>query len=141
VIALIAKAFVRQEPYEIWGDGQQDRNFTYVGDIVEAMMRAALAIEDSSAVNVGTSEHIKIVDAARMIFAETGFTPRKIFFDTTKPVGVFSRAADLTRTRRVLGWEPGISFAEGLARTVRWYYEARDAAEIASQMDVLLSER
>ena len=43
MIALIAKAFVEMDPYEIWGDGQQDRNFTYVGDIVEGMMRAALA--------------------------------------------------------------------------------------------------
>src|SRR5438876_9902007 len=94
------------DPYEIWGDGQQDRNFTYVGDIVEGMMRAALAVEDASAVNLGTAEHIRIIDAARAIFAETGFTPDEIAFDTTKPVGVYSRAADLERTRRLLGREP-----------------------------------
>src|SRR6266536_1591412 len=60
VIALIAKAFVEMDPYEIWGDGQQDRNFTYVGDIVEGLMRAATRIEDASPVNLGTSEHIRI---------------------------------------------------------------------------------
>lgn len=70
VIALIAKAFVAMDPYEIWGDGQQDRNFTYVGDIVEGMIRAAESVKDASAVNIGTSEHIKIVDSAKMIFAE-----------------------------------------------------------------------
>jgi len=141
VIALIAKAFVRMDPYEIWGDGQQDRNFTYVGDIVEGMMRAALLIDDGSPVNIGTSEHIKIIDAAEMIFAETGFTPSEISFDTTKPVGVYSRAADLTRTRALLGWEPATSFPEGLRRTIEWYYEHRDAGAVASQMDVLLTER
>jgi nucleoside-diphosphate-sugar epimerase len=102
VIALIAKAFVEMDPYEIWGDGQQDRNFTYVGDIVEGMMRAALAIEDASAVNVGTAEHIKIVDAAQRIFEKTDWTPGELFFDLSKPVGVYSRAADLARARLVL---------------------------------------
>jgi nucleoside-diphosphate-sugar epimerase len=141
VIALIAKAFVRMDPYEIWGDGQQDRNFTYVGDIVEGLIRAADQIEDASPVNLGTSEHIKIIDAARLIFEQTGFTPSHIFFDTTKPVGVYSRAADLTQTRTLLGWEPSTSFADGLARTIPWYYEHREQAVVASQMDVLLTER
>jgi UDP-glucose 4-epimerase len=141
VIALIAKAFVEMDPYEIWGDGQQDRNFTYVGDIVEGMMQAAVAIDDASPVNIGTSEHIKIIDAAEMIFAETGFTPSNLNFDLTKPVGVYSRAADLTRGRARLGWEPETSFAEGLARTVEWYYANRERDEVASTLGLLLSER
>lgn len=141
VIALIAKAFVEMDPYEIWGDGQQDRNFTYVGDIVEGMMRAALAVENASAVNVGTSEHIRIVDAARAIFAETGWEPNEIFFDTSKPVGVYSRSADLTRARAVLGWEPQTPFAAGLKPTVEWYYGHRDRDEVASKLGLLLSER
>ena len=141
VIALIAKAFVGMDPYEIWGDGQQDRNFTYVGDIVEGMMRAALAIDDASPVNIGTSEHIKIVDAAQAIFVETGFTPSELFFDITKPVGVYSRAADLERARALLGWEPQTSFAEGLTPTISWYYDSRDRDEVAARMNLLLSER
>jgi UDP-glucose 4-epimerase len=141
VIALIAKAFVRMEAYEIWGNGQQDRNFTYVGDIVDGMIRAAEKVEDASAVNIGTAEHIKIIDAVRMIFAETDFTPKVINFDTSKPVGVFSRAADLTRTRQLLSWEPTTRFEEGLRRTIAWYYSARDFAKVSSQLGVLLTER
>ncbi len=141
VIALIAKAFVRMDPYEIWGDGQQDRNFTYVGDIVEGMLRAALAIDDASPVNIGTAEHVRIIDGARLVFRLMGWEPAQLSFDTTKPVGVYSRAADLTRTRRLLGWEPATSFAEGLERTIKWYVEDRDAVEIAEHLDVLLHER
>lgn len=141
VIALIAKAFIRMDPFEIWGDGQQDRNFTYVGDVVEGMIRAAERIEDASPVNIGTAEHIKIIDLAWRIFAETGFTPQSITFDTSKPVGVFSRAADLTRAREHLGWEPMTSLEEGLRRTIRWYYDTHDAAEVASRLGLLLVER
>jgi len=141
VIALIAKAFVGMDPYEIWGDGQQDRNFTYVSDIVDGMIRAAEKIEDASAVNIGTAEHIKIIDAVKLIFAETGFTPKSLNFDTSKPVGVFSRAADLTQTRARLGWEPTTSFADGLQRTIKWYYNSRDVSKVRAHLDVLLTER
>jgi nucleoside-diphosphate-sugar epimerase len=141
VIALIAKAFIKMDPYEIWGDGQQDRNFTYVGDIVDGMIRAAEKIDDASAVNIGTAEHIKIIDAAQIIFELTGFTPRSLAFETSKPVGVFSRAADLTRTRELLGWEPKTSFEEGLRKTIPWYYGTRNVAEVASRLGVLLTER
>jgi UDP-glucose 4-epimerase len=141
VIALIAKAFIKMDPYQIWGDGQQDRNFTYVGDIVDGMIRAAEKVEDATAVNLGTAEHIKIIDAAQMIFAETDFTPQSITFDTSKPVGVYSRAADLTRTRDLLDWEPMTSFEDGLRPTVQWYYDTKDAADIASRMEIILTER
>jgi nucleoside-diphosphate-sugar epimerase len=141
VIALIAKAFIRMDPYEIWGDGQQDRNFTYVGDIVDGMLRAAERVEDASAVNIGTAEHIKVVDAARLIFAEMGFTPKSLAFDTSKPVGVFSRAADLTKTRRVLGWEPAIPFEEGLRRTIGWYSSTREQRDVSTRLGLLLTER
>jgi nucleoside-diphosphate-sugar epimerase len=141
VIALIAKAFVGMDPYEIWGTGQQDRNFTYVGDIVEGSIRAVENVEDGSAVNIGTAEHIKVIDAARLIFQITGWSPKEIFFDTTKPVGVFSRAADLTRARALLDWEPGTTFEDGLHRTIDWYYATRDRAEVARKLNVLLTER
>lgn len=141
VIALIAKAFACLDPYPIWGTGEQDRNFTYVGDIADGMMRAAEKIEDARAVNIGTAEHIKIKDAAKKICDYMEFRPKQWFFDTTKPVGVFSRAADLERTRSLLGWEPRTSFAEGLARTVDWYIATHDAAEVKRKLDVLLTER
>jgi nucleoside-diphosphate-sugar epimerase len=76
-----------------------------------------------------------------MIFRESGFTPSEIAFDTTKPVGVFSRAADLTRSRSLLGWEPRTTFAEGLRRTIAWYYDNRERADVTAKMDALLSER
>jgi UDP-glucose 4-epimerase len=141
VVALIAKAFIRMDPFEIWGDGQQDRNFTYVADIVEGMIRAAERIEDGSPVNIGTAEHVRIIDLARQIFAIMNWTPVKIDFDLTKPVGVYSRAADLTRARERLGWEPSVSVEEGLRRTIAWYEQTHTVGAVAQTLGVALTER
>ncbi len=98
-------------------------------------------MEDATAVNIGTSEHIKVIDTAKQIFKETGFSPESISYDTSKPVGVYSRAADLTRTREVLNWEPMTSFEEGLRRTIEWYNATHDETEVASKLGLLLTER
>lgn len=141
VVALIAKAFIDMDPFEIWGDGQQDRNFTYVGDIADGLIRASETIDDGSPINIGTAEHVKIIDLAEMIFDQTGFRPAEFNFDMTKPVGVFSRAADLTKSREVMGWEPSTSVRDGLRKTIDWYYATRDKREVAEQLGVLLTER
>jgi len=141
VIALIAKAFVEMDPYEIWGTSEQDRNFTYIGDIVEGLIRSAEKIDDGTPINLGTPENMKIKEVAIKIFQCTGFQPKKIFFDTSKPEGVFSRAADLMWARQLLGWEPRTSFDEGLRRTIDWYYSTKNKDEVARRLQRLLFER
>ena len=141
VIALIAKAFIKMDPYVIWGTGEQDRNFTYVGDIADGLIKAAEKIEDGSPVNLGCAEHVTIKQLAEKIFQKTGFRPTKLEFDTTKPVGVFSRAASLDRTRKLLGWEPQISVDEGLDRTIKWYYAIKKIDEVKKTLEKSLTER
>jgi nucleoside-diphosphate-sugar epimerase len=141
VIAFIAKAFAQLDPYPIWGDGTQDRNFTYVSDIVNGMVLAAENITDGSAINVGTAEHIRVKDAVEKVFGIMKWRPNRIEYDTTKPVGVFSRAADLTLLRKSVGWVPEVSFEQGLERTISWYVQSRTREEVSSNLQTLLMER
>jgi UDP-glucose 4-epimerase len=129
------------DPYEIWGTGEQDRNFTYVDDTVEGLIKATEKIKDASPINIGTAEHIKIRDVVDMIFTYTGFQPQEIFFNTSQPEGVFSRAADLTRARTLLNWEPRISFEIGLKQTIDWYYSKANKDEVSKRLHNLLYER
>ncbi len=141
IIALIAKAFIQQDPYEIWGTGQQDRNFTYVSDIVDGLIFASERIEDGTPVNVGTTEHMKLKHTAEKIFDIVDWRPNKIFFDTSKPVGVFSRAADTANSRKLLQWEPQISVEEGLRKTIDWYYSTKNKDEVRQKFQKLIWER
>jgi UDP-glucose 4-epimerase len=141
IIALIAKAFIKMEPFIIWGTGEQDRNFTYVQDIVEALILAAEKIEDGSPVNAGRNDRISINQVAELIFDIVGWRPKQIKHDLSKPQGVASRAADLTRARRILGWQPKVSYREGLKKTIEWYFANKNREEVKANLDKLLMER
>ncbi|TFH13728.1 NAD-dependent epimerase/dehydratase family protein [Candidatus Bathyarchaeota archaeon] len=141
IIALIAKAFIKMDPYEVWGDGLQDRNFTYVQDIVDAMMLASEKIEDGTPVNAGRSDRITINETIEKVFEIMKWRPEKIFRDTSKPTEVASRAADLTNAKKFMGWEPKYSYDEGFRKTIDWYKETNDEKKVKKELQKLLYER
>ena len=141
IIALIAKAFVRMDPYVIWGTGEQDRNFTYVQDIVDAMMLAGERIVDGSAINAGRDDRITINQTTELIFELMDWRPKKINHDLTKPQGVSSRAADLTKARKTLGWEPKVSYKYGFNKTIEWYVSNKDVNKVKVSLSDILMER
>ena len=64
--------FGRQNPLEVWRTGEQIRNWTYVGDIVDGTIGVAKQVEDGTGINSGTMERIQIIDAARAIIEKAG---------------------------------------------------------------------
>ena len=121
VIALIAKAAARLDPFPIWGDGQQTRNFTYVQDTVTGLALGGAVLEGFDVINVGTETHHTIMDLMEQIFRVVNWRPSTIERQLDKPVGVKSRAADVTKCRERLGWVPSCSLREGVERTTTWY--------------------
>jgi UDP-glucose 4-epimerase len=121
VIALIYKAFERMDPYVIWGSGEQERDFTYVSDIVNGTILAAEKITNGTPINLGTGVRYKIRDVAAKIFDIMGWRPKRIIFDISKPEGVASRALDISRAKNLLGWTPKVDLEEGLRRTIQHY--------------------
>lgn len=141
VLALIAKAFIKMDPFIVWGVGEQDRNFTYVTDIVDAMLLAAEKIEDGSSVNAGRDDRITLNQAAELIFDITRWRPRKIKHDLSKPEGVTSRAADLTKARKILGWYPKVGYREGFKKTIEWYFANKNKKFVEANLSRILFER
>lgn len=140
VIAMIARAFIGQDPFEVWGDGTQVRNWTYIDDIVCGTILAAEKIDDGTAVNLGTMERIRVIDAARMVLEYTGHKA-EIRLRPEMPTGPLNRVADNRLARRLLGWEAQVPFREGLKRTISWYFSAKDREEVKSSLDRKLLER
>ena len=140
VMAMIARALTDQNPFEVWGTGQQIRNWTHVSDIVEGTIRAAERIEDGSAINVGTMERTKVVDCARAV---TSYMGKKVEFkfDPSKPTGPYNRVCDLTLCRKVLDWEPQVKFLDGLHSTIDWYVKHNDANQLRGSLEKMLTER
>ena len=140
VMAMIARAVTGQDPFEIWGTGEQIRNWTHVDDIVEGTIRAGERIVDGTAVNMGTMERTKVVECAQAVLDYLGKSV-PFAFDPSKPTGPYNRVCDLSRCRALLGWEPQVRFREGLHRTIDWYLATQDVEAIRADLEHRLTER
>ena len=140
VIAMIARAFIGQNPFEVWGDGTQVRNWTYVDDIVSGTILAAEKIDDGTAVNLGTMERVRVIDAVKLVLEYTE-QEAEIKLQPEMPTGPLNRVADNHLARTLLGWEPRVTFAEGLRRTIDWYFAQKDRQQVAASLGHLLTGR
>jgi UDP-glucose 4-epimerase len=141
IVAFMAKAVAEQDPYQIWGDGEQTRNFTYVKDITRGLRLAAENITDGTPVNAGISRYVTMNEAVDIIFDYLDWEPDEIDYMTDKPEGVRHRAADTTRAEELLGWEPEYTVEDGIKRTLDWYVDARDPEYVKDNLETLLHER
>ncbi len=130
VIAMIARAFLGQNPFEVWGDGTQIRGTILAGE----------RISDGTAINLGTMERIRVIDCAKMVCEFTGHKA-DIKLRPDMPTGPLNRVADNSLAKKLLGWEPKVLFREGLKRTIDWYYATRDKEEVKRIFTRMLTER
>jgi nucleoside-diphosphate-sugar epimerase len=140
VIAMIARAFLGENPFEVWGNGEQIRNWTHVSDIVEGTIRAAEKIDDGTAINLGTMERTRVIDAVHEVLKYTGHRA-EIKFLLDMPTGPLNRVADNALGKRLLGWEPKTKFVDGLHRTIDWYFKTKDRAQLRESFARKLTER
>ncbi|HKZ87479.1 MAG TPA: NAD-dependent epimerase/dehydratase family protein [Anaerolineae bacterium] len=141
VMAMIARSFIDQDPFVVWGTGSQVRNWTYVGDIVDGTIRAAEKIHDAAAINLGTMERIRVIDAVGEVLRYTGKEYLPIQLQPNMPTGPMNRVADNSLARRLLGWVPQVQFFDGLHRTIDWYYATKDRERVAATLNHRLAQR
>ena len=108
----------------VWGDGTATREFLYVEDCAEALIRATEQYDEADPVNIGAGSEISIRDLATLIAEATGFRGH-VTWDTTKPNGQPRRSLDTSRAAAAFGFRASTDFRDGLRRTVAWYEEHR----------------
>ena len=112
------------EPLTVYDDGSRTRSFCYVSDLVDGLNRLLLS-DEVLPVNLGNPQELTILEFAKRVVAAarsaspiTCVAPRDMLRTRDDPQ---TRRPDITKARRVLGWEPKVTLDEGLARTVAWF--------------------
>jgi len=109
------------EPLTVYGDGSQTRSFCYVSDLVEGMVRL-LRSDYTGPVNCGNPQEVTILEFARTIIRLSG-SKSPIVFRPLPEDDPKVRQPDITRARKLLGWEPRVGLEEGLRRTIAFFGE------------------
>lgn len=115
-----AKRFGRSE-IAVWGSGMPLREFLHVDDCADALIHLLMHYRGGGEFNVGSGEEISILELAQTICEVVGFRGH-ITHDRSKPDGTRRKLLDCSRLQ-ALGWEPRISFREGVQQTYRWYLD------------------
>jgi GDP-L-fucose synthase len=105
---------------EVWGSGKPVREWLYVDDGAEAMVRAMNIDPYLDPINIGVAQGISIIDMAEKIKSIVGYSGR-IQLDPTKPDGAPHKTVDGSLGQKLLGWKPMTVFDEGIKTTVEWY--------------------
>ena len=128
LIKRYADAVINNEDNVVnWGTGKPVREFIYVGDAAEAVVRL-LKTDYSHPLNIGTGIGTSIKELSELIAKHTGFQG-EIVWDTNKPDGVMRKVLNITNMRDVLGWEPLTALDEGLKKTIDWYMANKEDAD------------
>lgn len=118
------------KPLRLYGDGSQQRDFTYVEDIARGTL-AALKPVGYEIINLGGDDPVSMLEVIEKIEARLGRKAQVETYDRA-PADMPATWADIGKARRLLGWEPRVSLDEGLDRTIAWYQAER---AWASQVD------
>ncbi len=115
-----AKALYSGDEIQLYGDGTQTRDFTFVDDVVAATMRGAECDAVGEVMNIGGGSRVQLIHALELLAELSGRKPRIRRLERQRG-DVRDTLADIGRARRVLGWEPRVRLEEGLSRFIQWY--------------------
>lgn len=142
VISFIARAYAQRNPFDVWGDGTQVRNWTYVDDIVNGLIMSAY-FKGCNVLNIGTTERITVDSAVKLtirmvneLYYKGEYDP-EIEHDLTKPTGPMNRVADNDKYLATAP-PPLVPFEQGLLQTIKWYFSTDHNSE---ELERLLIDR
>jgi UDP-glucose 4-epimerase len=143
-IALISKALLGANPFPIWGNGQQTRNFTYVSDTVTGLLLLGASQKSGKqfeSFNIGNSTHTRVIEFVNEIFAQLKVEAPTYKFELDKPMGVASRASQNDKMKEFFNWEPNVDISQGIERTMSWYRKLEDRPQSLAALEERLLAR
>ena len=123
--SLIKRAVSGENPFVVWGDGSQIRDFIFSEDVARGMILTAEKAKEP--VNLGSGKGVSIKELVNIIVSNINPRP-EIVFDTSKPTGDKIRLMDITRARSI-GFKPIVTLEKGIKETINWYKENKDKTD------------
>jgi nucleoside-diphosphate-sugar epimerase len=128
VISVFIRALVEGRQPTIYGDGGQTRDFTYVANVVDGVLKACTAAGASGEViNVATAGRISLNQLFRAVQDLTGASVEPVYA-SERAGDVRDSQADISKARRLLGYEPSVTLEQGLEKTVAWFRSTQSSA-------------
>jgi len=118
--ALIRRAVEKRDPFEVWGTGDEVRDFLHVTDLARGCLLMLEKYATSDSVNIGYGKGVKIKEIVEIILKAADHEKAEVIFNSSKPTNLPIRMVDTSKAKKVLGFEPRISLKEGLNNTVEW---------------------
>lgn len=119
--ALIRKALERMTPYEVWGTGDEVRDFLHVKDLAKGCLLATEKYADCKPINLGYGETTTVKDVVSAILSAAGYDNADLVFNSDRPTTIPKRMVDISKAQEMLGFSPEVSLHDGIADTVSWY--------------------
>ena len=121
VIPSLVRKAIRypEEPFLVWGSGEQGRAFVHVDDVVDGLIACMQKGLGKGLIQIGPGNCTSIKEIAETIVEISG-KDIEIIYDTTKPEGDKGRRADYSKARELLGWEPRVDLRDGLSKLYKW---------------------
>jgi UDP-glucose 4-epimerase len=126
VVSIFVSRLLQDRPLTIFGDGKQTRDYVFVGDVARANVLASTAAlppvtaHESRAFNIATSKQTSVLELAAIVGRVMGVEPR-LEFGETRPGELLRSALDVGKAKRMLGWQPEVSFDAGLPKLIEWF--------------------
>lgn len=121
--ALVRRVVNRENPFEVWGTGNDVRDLLYVDDFLDGVVLAAEQPDPYLCINIASGEGHTVKEVLQILLDLDGFTDADIRYDPSKPQMIPVRLIDNTLARQKLGYQPKLGLREGLRRTIAWYRE------------------
>ena len=121
--AIMRRAIERHDPFEVWGDGMDLKDFLYIDDCIDGLMLAMEKLDEFEPINIASGIPVTIRDVLSEILKSTNYEDANVQYDSSKPTMIPKRMIDISLAKEKLGFEPKVKLEDGIQRTVDWYKE------------------
>ncbi len=121
--ALIRRAAEKHDPFVVWGDGLDLKDFLYIDDYIDGMLLAMEKLVEFQPINIASGKAVTVRDVLEEILRAASYRDASVEYDSSKPSMIPKRMIDISLANEVLGWKPKVSLKEGIQRTVEWHQE------------------